>query len=108
MSKLLLISHLLLQNKSVRASAPNFPNSLAKQTQDAWLALGKPTHPLVFPMKVPFWCLYTTKLAPISKINNGAFRWANSPTREYARPLAKQESGNAQSVPHTTANYSGG
>ncbi len=32
-------SHLLLQNKTVRASAPNFPNSPAKQTQDAWACL---------------------------------------------------------------------
>src|SRR3989338_7357714 len=32
-------SNLLLQNKTVRASAPNFPNSPAKQTQTAWAAL---------------------------------------------------------------------
>ena len=32
-------SNLLLQNKSVRASAPDFPNSPAKQTQDAWASL---------------------------------------------------------------------
>ena len=35
----ILISHLLLQNKTVRASAPNFLNSPAKQTQDAWACL---------------------------------------------------------------------
>ena len=32
-------SNLLLQNKSVRASAPNFLNSPAKQTQTAWASL---------------------------------------------------------------------
>ena len=32
-------SNLLLQNKSVRASAPNFPNFPAKQTHTAWAAL---------------------------------------------------------------------
>ena len=32
-------SHLLLQNKLVRASALNFPNPPAKQTQTAWAAL---------------------------------------------------------------------
>jgi hypothetical protein len=31
-------SNLLLQNKSVRASAPNFPNFPAKQTHTAWAA----------------------------------------------------------------------
>ena len=32
-------SHLLLQNKTVRASAPNFPNSPAKQMQKPWACL---------------------------------------------------------------------
>ena len=32
-------SHLLLGEKTVRASAPNFQNSPAKQTQTAWAAL---------------------------------------------------------------------
>jgi site-specific DNA recombinase len=32
-------SNLLLQNKTVRASAPAFPNSPAKQTQNAWASL---------------------------------------------------------------------
>ena len=38
-SKLLLISHLLLGEKSVRASAPNFENSLANSGITAWAAL---------------------------------------------------------------------
>src|SRR3989344_4620016 len=32
-------SHLLLQNKTVRASAPNFPNPPAKSGETAWAAL---------------------------------------------------------------------
>jgi hypothetical protein len=32
-------SNLLLQNKSVRASAPNFLNSPAKQTHSVWASL---------------------------------------------------------------------
>ncbi|OGI81067.1 hypothetical protein A3E03_02995 [Candidatus Nomurabacteria bacterium RIFCSPHIGHO2_12_FULL_40_64] len=38
-SKLLLISHLLLGEKSVRASAPNFENSLANSGETAWATL---------------------------------------------------------------------
>src|SRR3990167_5334247 len=35
-------SHLLLQNKTVRASAPNFPNPPAKSGETAWAALCAP------------------------------------------------------------------
>ena len=39
MQKLNWISNLLLQNKSVRASAPNFENSLANSGETAWATL---------------------------------------------------------------------
>jgi hypothetical protein len=44
------------------------------------LALGKPTHPLVFPTKVGFWCVYMTPLEPIlSKIRENIHK--RSPLR---------------------------
>jgi len=45
---------------------------------------------------VPYWCLYYTKLEPIFKINSRNIPQGKALTREYARALAKRESGNVQ------------
>src|SRR3989338_7128919 len=45
---------------------------------------------------VRYWCLYYTKLEPIFKINSRNIPQGKALTREYARALAKRESGNVQ------------
>src|SRR3989344_2837477 len=61
LQKLHWISNLLLQNKTVRASAPNFENSLANSGETAWAGL---RHAHSFDSSFPFF----TKLEPLVRI----------------------------------------
>ena len=55
-----------------------------------------------------FVCLYYTKLEPIFKINSRNIPQGKALTREYARALAKQESGNVLPLHSATNNLGNG
>ena len=78
----------LAKNRCAQAR-PNFWIPPQNKRKMRGLALGKPTHPLLFPKKVPFWCVFTTPLEPIlSKIRENIHK--RSPRAE--APLCEAQS----------------